>query len=246
MPERIGAIVRARMGSSRLPGKSLKLIAGKPLLAHLIDRLKLYSRIDEIVIATTTDSIDDPICVLAQEMGVKHFRGSEEDCLLRVLQAAKKWNIDTIIELTGDNPLMELSVLDGLIELFSTGKYDYVANNLKRTYPRGIAAKIFRTRDLEAIENITKDPAEREHVSLYFYEHPEKYRLGNLEAPVELARPELRFTVDTQEDFDFVSKVFGSFYPKTEKFTLAEALRVVDKNPEWKKINEGIQVKSVR
>ena len=243
---RIVSTIEARIGSTRLPEKTRKEIVGKPMLELLIERLKRARKIDEIVVATTTEPEDKVITELAERVGVKWFRGSSEDVLDRVLQAAKAYKADIIVEMTGDNPLLDPELVDEAISLYLKGNYDYVSNAIKETYPDGLNVQVFSVKVLDEVARITNDPADRENVSLYIYEHPEKYRLYNMEAPPEYYHPEYRWTVDTEEDLQFVTAVYENLYYKKPDFSLADIMQLLKEKPELLKINTHIKQKPVR
>src|SRR6266849_9654707 len=169
------AIVQARMSSSRLPGKILRPVLGKPLLELLVERLKRTTSVDEVVIATTANEGDNEVESLTQRLGIGCFRGSEHDVLDRVLRAAQAASADVIVEITGDCPLIDFTVIDKLVDVYQKNSYDYVTNVLKRTYPRGLDTQVFATSVLEEVSRLTDDPVDHEHVSLYIYEHPERF-----------------------------------------------------------------------
>ena len=243
---KIVSTIEARMGSTRLPGKTLNEIVGKPLLELLIERLKRAQKVDEIVVATTTAPEDEAIARLADRIGVKWFRGSSEDVLDRVLQAAKAHNADIIVEMTGDNPLLEPQLVDEAIEIYLNGVYDYVSNAIKETYPDGLNVQVFSVKTLDEVAQTTNDPADRENVSLYIYEHPEKYRLYNMAAPPEYHHPEYRWTVDTDEDFRFATAIYEKLYDKKPDFSIADIMKLLKKKPDLLKINAEIKQKPVR
>lgn len=243
---RIVATIEARMESSRLPGKTLGPILGRPMLELLIERVRRARRVDEVVVATTDHAADQPIEDLARRLGVGCFRGSSDDVLDRVLKAAQAHRADLMVELTGDCPLLDPEVIDQVIALFLSGGYDYVSNALTRTYPRGLDTQVFPTRVLEEVAGLTQDPADRENVSLYIYEHPERYRLGNLEAPPELRHPEFRLTVDTAEDLALIREIYQGLYPGKPEFALADVIRLLQQQPELLEINRNIKQKAVR
>ena len=157
------------MTSTRLPGKVLLKIGEKPALEYMINRIKQSNLIDEIVVATTTNDSDLPIIDLCAKIGCKHFRGSEEDVLLRVLDAAKSVSADIIVELTGDCPFIDPEIIDNVISLYFSGDYDYASNIVERTFPDGFDTQVFSVRSLEEVSRMTKDPIDRVHVSCYFY-----------------------------------------------------------------------------
>ncbi|MDD1664201.1 MAG: glycosyltransferase family protein, partial [Methanomicrobiales archaeon] len=176
------AIIEARMTSTRLPGKVLLPVLGRPLLDHLIERLKRARTLDQIIVATTTNATDDPVEALARNLGCGCFRGSEEDVLERVLSAAHRFGVDLIVEITGDCPLMDPAIVDILVETYRLNRYDYVSNVLERTYPRGMDTQVFPTKVLDEVARLTDDPVDHEHVSLYIYNHPERFSLHNVES----------------------------------------------------------------
>ncbi len=245
MTDRVVCTIQARMTSTRLPGKVLMPAVGRPLLALMIERLQRAERVDDIVVATTEDAASDPIEALARELGVGCFRGSEDDVLGRVLGAARAAGADLIVETTGDCPLIDPAVVDRVVAAFQEGGVDYCSNILERTYPRGLDTQVFPTAVLAEVDRLTQDPADREHVSLYIYEHPERFRLRN----VASSRPdsaELRLTVDTPEDLRLVRAVFEALYPSDPGFGLDAMLAFLDERPELAALNREIQQKPVR
>jgi spore coat polysaccharide biosynthesis protein SpsF len=231
------------MTSSRLPGKVLLEAAGKPLLEHMVERLRRARTLDAIVIATTDEAASDPIVALAERLGVGCFRGSEDDVLGRVLGAAQAHQADVIVETTGDCPLIDPAVLDLVVGRFHAGGVDYCSNTLERTYPRGLDVQAFPTAVLAEVAGLTDEPADREHVSLYIYEHPERYRLRS----VVSGRPELgdlRLTVDTPEDYALIRAIFEALHPRD--FGLQDVLDLLERSPELRELNRHVQQKPVR
>lgn len=243
---KIVCFIEARFSSSRLPGKVLKPILGQPMLGLMIERLQRARTLDGIVIATTDGSADDPVAELGKKMGVGVFRGSEDDVLARVLGAARAFKADVIVETTGDCPLHDPAIVDKVVADFRIGGADFVSNVRDYTTPRGTDVRVFTTDALDEINRVSQDPADHEHVSLHFWEHPEKYRLRNVrtEFPPEVA--ELRLTVDTPEDFELVRQVYEELYPKNPHFTLADVLALFERQPEMASINQHIVQKAVR
>jgi spore coat polysaccharide biosynthesis protein SpsF len=237
--------IEARMTSSRLPGKVLLEAAGKPLLEHMIERLRQVRGLDAIVIATTEESSSDPIAELAGRLEVGCFRGSEEDVLARVLGAAEAHGAELIVEATGDCPLIDPRVVDRVLDRFLAGGVDYCSNTLERTYPRGMDVQAFPTAVLAEVAGLTDDPADREHVSLYIYEHPERYRLRSVVSD----RPEaadVRLTVDTPEDYALIREIFDVLYPRDPEFGLEAILALLDERPELAALNRHVGQKPAR
>jgi spore coat polysaccharide biosynthesis protein SpsF len=243
---KIACFIEARFRSSRLPGKVLQPILGKPMLELMIERLKRARTLDGIVIATTDGPSDDPIAELGKKLDVGVFRGSEDDVLARVLGAARAFSADVIVETTGDCPLHDPAIIDKVVADFCIGGADFVSNVRGYTTPRGTDVRVFTTDALDEINRLSQDPADHEHVSLHFWEHPEKYRLRNVrtEFPPEVA--ELRLTVDTPEDFELVRRVYEELYPLNPHFTLSDVLALFDRRPELASINQHIVQKAVR
>jgi spore coat polysaccharide biosynthesis protein SpsF len=251
--KKICATIEARMTSSRLPGKVLMDFSGKPSLQHIIERLKRSKYIDEVVVATTINSTDAPLIQLCEKIGCKYFRGSEEDVLLRVLEAAKSVSADLIVEITGDCPVIDWRHTDRLIELFYSGDYDYAANIIERTFPRGFDTQVFPVSVLSEVNETTKSVVDHEHVSLYIYSHPEKYRLINWKAESELFHPEFEITLDTKEDYELIKSIYDNLYTENIDFSAGDAIKLLldkpelfetvkmikRKNPHLERANEG-------
>lgn len=233
------------MTSSRLPGKVILPVVGKPLMTHLVERLK-RSSVDEIVIATTERPTDDVLEKLAGELGVGCFRGSEDDVLGRVLGAAQSVNADLIVEITGDCPLLDPAVVDRVLNTFKSNQVDYVSNTLKRTFPRGLDVQVFPTAVLAEVERLTQDPVDHEHVSLYIYEHPERYRLLNIESGLPERCWDWRLTVDTDEDFALIKAIYEHLYPGKPDFGLDDMVRLLDVQSQLLQLNAEIRQKAVR
>lgn len=240
------ATVEARMASSRFPGKILKDILGKPSLEHLVDRVRKSKLIDEVVIATTVNPLDDSVEEWAKSSDISFYRGSEEDVLSRVLEAAKAYQADLIVELTGDCPLLDPVLIDEVIQHYLDNDFDYVSNNKERSYARGFDTQIFSVNVLDEVNRLTQDPADREHVSLYIYEHPERYKLSTVKAPPALFAPEMRLCVDTPEDFQVVNSIFQALYPKNPAFSAEDIMLFMNKHPEIAALNSTIKQKTIR
>lgn len=243
---RIVAIIEARMRSSRLPGKVLKPILGRPMLALMIERLQRSSRLDAISIATTADESCDEIATLANELHVGCYRGSEDDVLDRVLKTAKHAKADLIVELTGDCPLLDPVIVDCVIEAFLANKVDYCSNGLIETYPRGMDVQVFPVSVLERVADLTDQPEDREHVSLYIYEHPDMFQLLNVESKLPGGSGDIRLTVDTEEDFELVRHIFEELYSVKPAFGLQDILDLLSRRPDLRAINRHVRQKAVR
>lgn len=233
------------MTSSRLPGKVLAPLGGRPALEVMIERLRKIERLDQIVIATTVNATDDPLQSLAERLGVGIWRGSEDDVLQRVLDAARAHEADVIVEFTGDCPLIDPEIAAQVIDVYQRAKVDYVSNVMTRSYPMGMETQVFARSILEDVARRTQDAHDHEHVSLYIYRNPQLYSLQNVAAPEALTRPDLRLTLDTKEDLAVIAAVYEALAPKSPVFSLAEMLAFLDANPAIAAINSAIQHRHV-
>lgn len=237
---RIVAIMQARMGSSRLPGKIVTDISGRPMLQVIIDRLRRSRLMDELVIASSELPANQIVEELASQAGVRCYRGSEEDVLDRFYQAAKPSNPDVIVRLTADNPCMHGEWMDFLIEKALEGNWDYFAPSFK-THPHGVSAEVFSFDHLETMWKEAKHPDEREHVTPFLYRRPDRFRVCWYESPED--NSDLRLTVDTEDDLRLARQIFAHF--GHDRFTWHEAVRAIREHPEWRDLNKHIQQKIV-
>jgi spore coat polysaccharide biosynthesis protein SpsF len=241
------ASIEARMGSSRLPGKVLADVAGQPALTRLVRRLERAKKVDAIVLATSTATADDALEAWAKELRVPCYRGSEDDVLHRVVMAQRSLGSDIVVEVTGDCTLLDPEVIDLGVETFCENDCDVVTNARKPSYPMGADVQVFRLRDLEEVERTIDDPPVREHVSLYFYEHPERYRVIHLFAPPRWRAPELRLQLDYEEDLQFLREVYSNLEPKYgATFGLEEIMQLLAAKPRLREINAHCVEKSPR
>lgn len=243
--QRVVCIVQARMGSTRLPGKVLRPILGKPMLGLLVERLTYAKTLDDIVVATTAHDRDDPIEALTRDRGVGCFRGSEDDVLDRVLRAAHAARADVIVEITGDCPLMDPALVDEVTGVYLAGAWDFVGNRrgaaIKPVYPDGFGIRVFATAILEDVDRRARDRRDREHVSIYVWEHPERYSLFQVMGDVPARYWDLRLTVDTAEDFALMQAIFERLYPGNPAFSLGDVLALVDAEPGLLDLNRHVR-----
>ncbi len=240
-------IVQARMGSTRLPGKIMKKVLGKPLLEYQLERLLRVKQADQVIIATTDNGEEQPIVDLCQRLGVPYFRGPEHDVLARYYSAASQFGADVVVRITSDCPLIDPAVVDKVIGYYLAhqAEYDYVSNTFSnRTYPRGMDTEVFSFRALKEAHKEATDQAEREHVTLFIVWRPDRFRIKNL--PYEKDYSHYRWTVDTPEDFALIEKIITALYPVNPHFTLEDCLKLIEENPEWTKINAHIKQKPVK
>lgn len=243
------------MSSSRLPGKVLMEINGKPVLQILADRLSKSKYINETVVATTINPSDDKIEELCRKINLKCFRGSEEDVLGRVVGAAESAGADVIVEITGDCPLIDPEVVDYVAGEFLENypELDFVTNigyieNQKREIPIGMDVRVFSYKELKHISLVTDDSEDREHVSLYFFRAgKDKYKLRNLEIPDKWKRGyNVRLTLDTKEDFEVIKLIYEELSNLNPDFSLEDILNFTDKNMHVTEINSEVKQKKVK
>ena len=215
------------MASTRLPGKSMMELAGKPLLWQVLQRVKRSRRLDQIVMATTARAEDDVLAKVANECGVRLFRGSENDLVDRYYQAAKVYKADVVVRACADNPVLEPEEIDRIIDYHKRGHTDFSSNthNINDNgYPDGLGAEVFDLETLEEIWRVTSDPRNREHLHTYFYDHPEKYRIGTVPCPSHFRRPELKLDVNTAEEFEFLRAIYDYWYARKPEFHITDII----------------------
>lgn len=231
------------MGSTRLPGKILKTVNGKPLLEYQLERVKQVKNIDQIVIATTIEKQDQPIVDFCESIGVDYYRGSEKDVLSRYYEAGKKFNGDIILRLTSDCPLIDPKTIDVTLQHYLNNTYDYVSNTIVRTFPRGLDTEVFSVDSLhKAYEEATLE-RDREHVTSYLYTHPEIFKIGYITSPKDYSAH--RWTVDTIDDFQLIELILTKMYKPDETFHFEDVIEVINKHPEWFYLNAHIEQKKI-
>jgi spore coat polysaccharide biosynthesis protein SpsF len=245
---RVVASIEARMGSSRLPGKVLADVLGKPALARLLERLRAARRLDGIVLAATTAPADDALAAWAAREGLACYRGSEEDVLNRVVEAQRAAGGEIVVEITGDCTLLCPDLVDLAVDSFFANRCDVVSNaGPALGFPMGTDVQVFPLALLEEVERTIDDPAVREHVSLYFYEHPERYRIVHLVAPARWHAPFYRLQLDYPEDLRFIRAVYGALEPlHGPVFGIEEIMALLRRRPELVDINRHCKEKSAR
>jgi len=224
------AIVQARTSSSRLPGKVLLPLAGEPMILRQLERIARARRLDGIVVATSQDPTDDELAVLLADSGYAYIRGSLEDVLVRYVQALDECQPDVVVRLTADCPLISPQVIDLVVERFHASSADYVSNTMSPTYPDGLDVEVVSASALRTVGREAVDPHEREHVTLGIYRQPERFIIENVVDPNGLDNSQLRWTVDTAEDFDFVSEVYAALFPS--EFEYEDVLELLERRPD--------------
>jgi len=234
----IAAIIQARMGSSRLPDKVMKIIVGKPMLWHLINRLRKSELIEKLIIATTNKTQDRKIIDFAKENNVLYFAGSEKDVLDRFYYSAKKFKVETIVRITGDCPLIDPSLVDMIINFYidNKKKYDIVHNG--NTFPDGVLeTEVFSFDILKKTWENAKLSSEREHVTSYIWKNPEMFRQATAENSKDLSY--LRLVVDDEKDLKLVKIIFQNLYREDSMFYLEDIVRFLNKNPGLTMLNKN-------
>lgn len=237
-------VIQARAGSSRLPGKILLPLKGKPLLIRLAERVASSKTNKNIIVATTENKEDDKVAELCGEFSLNCFRGHPTDLLDRHYKAGLKHNADIVVKIPSDCPLICPDVIDRVLEFYIVNKdeFDFVSNLHPATYPDGQDVEVIPMHILETAWGEAKKDFEREHTTPFIWEKPERFRIGNVEWETGLDfSMSHRFTIDYPEDYEFIKKIFDElYYQKDEKkfFTLCDIMMLLDRKPELKKINE--------
>ena len=241
---KILGVIQARMGSSRLPGKILNQIKHKPMLWHIVNRLKEVKKLNDIIIATSKLKIDDPVFNMSEKYQINCFRGSEKNVLDRFYYAAKSNAANHIIRITGDCPLLDPKTIDMLVEKYFNGHYDYcgiacgagAANkkNIKR-FPDGLDAEIFKFEVLENAYTNATDKLSKEHVTPYIWKNSDKFKIGTLYSDMDYSS--LRLTVDNLEDFELIEWIYNSLFDLNPKFDIRDVINLLLKNPKMVKNN---------
>ena len=232
----IGAIIQARNKSTRLPGKIFKDIEGKPLLQRVIERVERAERIDQVIIATTRTCEDESIVEFAKKNGFKYIQGSEEDVLSRFVLARDAANIDFIVRITSDCPLIAPEIIDKAIEQFFKDKIDYISNVIKRSFPRGLDVEVFSKEVLRKTNQLAKEKRHREHVTTFICENPQIFKIGHLIAEGVLKRTDIRLCIDTEEDLILIKKIYERF-SKESTVDIIKVIEFLNSNPELIEIN---------
>ncbi len=231
--KKIIGTLEARMGSSRLPGKTLtQLYGGMSLLECVVKRFKQCKNINDVVVATTVEAGDDLIAEWCKNNNISVYRGSEENVLDRVSNTAKEYGADAIVQMGADSAYLDYELIDKMVSYYLDCDFDYVCNDLILTYPLGVYAHVVSTDKLIEINNkLNLTQEDRDDVVRYIWEHPEQYNISNIEAPIELQYPQLRLTIDYPEDLEQAKSLyehFGSFL-----FTTAQIINLYKDKPEF-------------
>lgn len=229
------AVLQARTTSRRLPGKVLKPIMGRPMLAYQIDRILRARAIDTLIVATSVDPSDDAIAALCHELNISCYRGSLPDVMERVYLAAQSVAATQVVRLTGDCPLLDPALIDATIALHEAQGNDYTCNCDPATYPDGLDTEVCSMAALSKAQQLCDDLAVREHATWFLRLHPELFQLGVLKNDIDYSAE--RWTVDEPEDFLLVSRIFETLYPQNPAFSWLDVLELLKQNPQWRSLN---------
>jgi spore coat polysaccharide biosynthesis protein SpsF len=236
------AIVQARMTSTRLPGKVLADLGGRPLLDWVIERTRAARTVDDVLLATTTNATDEPLVDAAARLALPVFRGDEDDVLGRYCAAAGAATADVVVRITSDCPLVDPAVIDLVVARFREERADYASNGLVASFPRGLDVEVLHRSVLETCGREATSPHERAHVTPFAYAHPERFRLLSVEAPTP--HPEERWTVDTPEDLALVRAIVDRLAPRRD-FGWEDILAVLDAEPALRALNRDVRQKAL-
>jgi spore coat polysaccharide biosynthesis protein SpsF len=239
---KIVAIIQARMGSTRLPGKVLMDLGGETVLARVLGRLRRAIMIEEIVVATTDSAADDAIIRECERLEVSCFRGSEQNVLDRYYAAARMFAAEVVVRITSDCPVIDPDLVNETIRAFQLQGGDYCSNSIPRTYPRGLDTEVFTMNALEQGWRHAYEPYEREHVTPYFYEHPELFRLVSHQGQIDYSQ--YRWTLDTEEDLELLREIYARFGNKDD-FSWREVIQLMEHEPELAELNSHVIQKTL-
>ncbi len=246
---KIGAIIQARTTSTRLPKKVLKELpygSGITVLEQVIRRVKRSKLLEEIIVATTTNYEDDPIVEISRKEGIKYFRGSEKNVLERYYLCAKENKVDVVVRITSDCPCVDWNVVDMVIEEHLQKQADYTSNTMERTFPHGLDVEVISFGALEKVYCEASKDFEKEHVCPYIHTtNREKFKIISLKAPLFLTAPDIRITLDTEEDYALLCAIFDYLYPQNNYFQAVDIINLFKEKPWLKIINRKVLHKKV-
>ncbi len=238
--KKVVATIEGRMTSTRLPGKIMMPLAGRPVMAHMIERHRRSTLTDEVVVATTTNAADDMVAALCEEMSCPVFRGSEDDVLARVVGAGAAHGAYILVQGMADSPLVDWRLVDYCVELLVKERADCASNEFVETFPVGFDVRAYDFGALSRSEKADTDPTYREHAGYSIRSNPEKFKLVNWEAEGDMHWPALRLTLDTKEDYRLISAVYNALYPDNPDFSAEDVVVFLRDRPELVAINASI------
>ena len=235
------AVIQARMGSTRLPGKVLREIAGRPMVYHVAERARRIPSVDMVVVATSTLDKEAPLVEYLQEQDIPVVRGPEQDVLARYVEAARAFAAERVVRITSDCPLLMPEVSERVIQAFDAESCDYASNTLARTYPRGLDTEVVSQELLVKVHQQATDSADREHVTRYVLRHPGQFQLCSVKDDVDHSN--LRWTVDEKEDLKLIQKIYDALYDEYPHFGYREVLDCLRNHPDWLNLNRHVEQK---
>jgi spore coat polysaccharide biosynthesis protein SpsF len=234
----ITAILQARIGSTRLPNKVFADLVGRPLLWHVVERVRRSRQVQQIVVATTTNVGDNALEEWCQRSKISIYRGSEEDVLDRFYGAATWSRASIIVRVTTDDPFKDPQLIDQVVDVLMVEHLDFAYNNKPPSFPEGLDTEVFTYGALKIAHAESKDPFEREHLTQYFYRHPERFKQRNISCEQNLSW--LRWTIDTADDLEMARKVYEHLYREGDVFLMDEILKFLQEHPDISSINASV------
>ncbi|MFD2369384.1 cytidylyltransferase domain-containing protein [Brevibacillus sp. GCM10020057] len=235
-------IIQARMGSTRLPGKVMKKLIDQTVLSHVVKRAQSFSDVNDVVIATTRKSEDDVIAEEAKRLGVPFYRGSENDVLSRYYEAAKEQRADVIVRITSDCPLIDPLVSSEILKIHLNSSVNYTSNTLERSYPRGLDTEVFSFAVLETANREAIEHHQREHVTPFVYENTDRFSVRSITCEADYSH--YRWTLDTQEDWELIEKIYQHLYQSDRLIKWKDCLDLMRNHPDLALINAHVTQKS--
>ncbi len=233
------AIIQARTGSTRLPNKIFYELSEKPLLFHVVERIKPSSEIDQIVVATTKSENDDLINNWAKENGIYCFRGSEKNVLKRYYYAAEKYDADLIVRITADDPFKDYRIIDNAVRIIKEKNFDFVCNNNPVSFPEGLDVEVLTMNSLKKSFQNSKTNFEKEHVTQYIHLNRNKFKVFNIKNNINLSH--YRWTLDTFEDYNFTKQIYDNLYIKGKIFLTEDIYKLLEQKPFLLDINKNVK-----
>jgi spore coat polysaccharide biosynthesis protein SpsF len=234
---KIVALIQTRLGSKRLPNKALLVLRGKPIIWHIYNRLQHAKLVNQVVISTGQFEKNKEICELASRYKISYYAGSELDLIDRLYKTALNFEADAIVRITGDNPLVDPTIVDKLVSEFvqKNDRFDIVTNSRKKTFPHGLDVEIYSVKILKKLWNEIKDPSLREWFTTYIDKNNANFRILNVEHTENLT--DFRWTLDYEEDYEFIKEIYENLYLENKIFVMQDILKLLEQKPELSSIN---------
>jgi len=239
--KKVVAVITGRMSSSRLRGKIMLPLVGKPLMAHMIERHRRSKLTDEVVVATTTNTADDAVVALCEAMKCPYVRGSEDDVLGRIVGVGEKHGADILVQGMADSPLVDWRIVDVLVEMLEKGGYDCTSNEFEDAYPDGFDMRVYSFPILKKAEHVDTKPLLREHAGYSIRSQPDRFKIGRLRAEGDMRWSALRLTLDTREDYALISAVYDELYPKNPDFSADDVVAFLKTRPDLVALNSSVK-----